>query len=149
MAGIVGYGVALRYIFNQPQVWGDELVSYMIVLAVMLGAAEVLRRGEHIAIDILTERLDRTIRRWIEIAGMGAVVFVSGVLVVSGLDVMSFSWEMGVRSVGYLAVPMWLPLASLPLGFGLLGLAAVNRMLRLLRGIEDVAAGAGAGAGPR
>lgn len=145
MTGIVGYGVALRYLFNQPQVWGDELVGYLIVLAVLLGAAEVLRRGEHIAIDILTERLSTGARRRIEIAGMAAVAVVSAILIVSGVDVMSFSWEMGVRSVGYLAVPMWLPLASLPLGFALLGLAALNRMVRLIVGLDTVAAPAGAG----
>ena len=39
ITGIVGYGVALRYLFNQPQVWSDELASYLIVLVVMLAIA--------------------------------------------------------------------------------------------------------------
>jgi C4-dicarboxylate transporter DctQ subunit len=57
MTAIVGYGVAARYLFGQPQVWTDELVSYLVVLLVMTAAAEVLRRGEHISIDLLVERL--------------------------------------------------------------------------------------------
>jgi C4-dicarboxylate transporter DctQ subunit len=48
----------------------------------------------------------------------------------------AFSAEMGIKSEGYLAMPMWLPQATLPLGFALLGLAALNRLLRLLTGLE-------------
>lgn len=133
---IVGYGVVLRYGFGQPQVWTDELVAYLVVLAVMLAAAEVLRRGEHISIDLLTERLGARARRGIDIAGMIAVIALSAVLVVSGYDMAAFSQSMGIRSTGHLATPEWIPQAALPLGYGLLALAALSRLLRLLRGPE-------------
>lgn len=136
ITGIVGYGVALRYLFNQPQVWSDELASYLIVLVVMLAIAEVLRRGEHISIDLLIGRLGARARYWVDVAGMVSVIVVSGVLIVSGWDMAAFSADMGIRSTGYLAMPMWLPQATLPLGFALLGLAALNRLLRLLTGLE-------------
>lgn len=131
---IVGYGVVLRYGFNQPQVWTDELVAYLVVLAVMLAAAEVLSRGEHISIDLLTERLGARARRGIDIAGMIAVIALSVVLVVSGYDMVAFSQSMGIRSTGHLATPEWIPQAALPLGYGLLALAALSRLLRLLAG---------------
>lgn len=131
---IVGYGVVLRYGFGQPQVWTDELVAYLVVLAVMLAAAEVLRRGEHISIDLLTERLGARARRGIDIAGMIAVIALSAVLVVSGYDMAAFSQSMGIRSTGHLATPEWIPQAALPLGYGLLALAALSRLLRLLAG---------------
>ncbi|RKQ68391.1 TRAP transporter small permease [Oceanibaculum indicum] len=136
ITGIVGYGVAMRYLFNQPQVWSDELASYLIVLVVMLAIAEVLRRGEHISIDLLVERLGTRVRYWVDVAGMVSVIVVAGVLIVSGWDMTAFSADMGIRSTGYLAMPMWLPQATLPLGFALLGLAALNRLLRLLTGLE-------------
>ena len=133
---IVGYGVVLRYGFNQPQVWTDELVAYLVVLAVMLAAAEVLRRGEHISIDLLTERLGARARRGIDIAGMLAVIVLSIVMVVSGYDMVAFAQSMGIRSTGHLATPEWIPQAALPLGYGLLAVAALSRLLRLLRGPE-------------
>jgi len=136
ITGIVGYGVALRYLMNSPQVWTDELVSYLIVLLVMLAAAEVLRRGEHISIDLLVERLGPRATFAVDVAGMLGVIVVSLVLIVSGWDMAEFSATMGIKSVGYLAVPMWLPQATLPLGFALLALAALNRLLRLLTGLE-------------
>ena len=138
MTAIVGYGVAARYLFNRPQVWTDELVSYLVVLLVMTAAAEVLRRGEHISIDLLVERLGPRAAFWVEVAGMVAVLVVSAILIVSGLEMIAFSRDMGIRSVGYLSVLIWIPQSALPLGFALVALAAVNRLLRLLTGAEVV-----------
>jgi C4-dicarboxylate transporter DctQ subunit len=133
---VVGYSVALRYLFNRPQVWTDQLVGYLLVVVVLAGAAEALRRGEHIGVDLITERLSVAARRLAEIWGMAAVVLVSGCLVAAGWEVVSFSYDVGLVSDGYLEVPMWLPQAAVPAGAGLLGIAALNRLLRLLFGLN-------------
>jgi C4-dicarboxylate transporter DctQ subunit len=136
MTAVVGYSVALRYLFNRPQVWTDELVGYLLVVLVMAGATEALRRGEHIGVDLITERLSARGRRLAEIWAMAAVVFVAACLVAAGWEVAAFSHSVGLISVGYLEVPMWLPQAAVPAGAGLLALAAFNRLLRLLVGLE-------------
>jgi len=136
MTAVVGYSVALRYLFNRPQVWTDQLVGYLLVVVVLAGAAEALRRGEHIGVDLITERLSVAARRLAEIWGMAAVVLVSGCLVAAGWEVVSFSYDVGLVSDGYLEVPMWLPQAAVPAGAALLGIAALNRLLRLLIGLE-------------
>ena len=48
----------------------------------------------------------------------------------------AFSHSVGLVSDGYLEVPMWLPQAAVPAGAGLLALAAFNRLLRLVVGLE-------------
>lgn len=136
MTAVVGYSVALRYLFNRPQVWTDQLVGYLLVVVVLAGAAEALRRGEHIGVDLITERLSVAARRLAEIWGMAAVVLVSGCLVAAGWEVVSFSYDVGLVSDGYLEVPMWLPQAAVPAGAALLGIAALNRLLRLLFGLN-------------
>ena len=136
MTAVVGYSDALRYLFNRPQVWTDELVGYLLVVVVFAGAAEALRRGEHIGVDLITERLSGSARRLAEIWGMAAVALVSGCLVAAGWEVVSFSYDVGLVSDGYLEVPMWLPQAAVPAGAGLLGIAALNRLLRLLFGLN-------------
>ena len=54
---LVTYAVVMRYFLNQPPPWVDEAVGYLLVATVMLAAANALLQGEHIAIDILPERL--------------------------------------------------------------------------------------------
>jgi len=139
MTAAVGYGVVLRYLFNRPQVWTDELVGYLLVVLVMAGAADVLRRGEHIGVDLVTERLSPKARRLAEIWGMAAVVLVSGCLAAAGWELAEFSYSVGLFSDGYLEVPMWLPQAAVPIGAALLAIAALNRLLRLLFGLNGPA----------
>ncbi len=137
MTAIVSYSVFMRYVMNTPQVWTDELVGYLLVLLVMLGAAEALRRGEHIAVDLVTERLGPLGRRLTEIWGMAAVLAVSAALTVTGWQMTRFSIDMEMVSDGYLEVPMWIPQVTIPIGAGVLGLAALNRLVRLLFGYGD------------
>ncbi len=136
MTGVIGYSVALRYLFNQPQTWTDELVGYLLVVVVMLGAAEALRRGDHIAVDLLTERLGPRGRRRCEAWGLLAVCFVAAVLVAGGWEMVSFSADVGLISDGYLEVPMWIPQAAVPVGSALLLLVALERLARLLLGLD-------------
>ena len=133
MGGVVGYSVVLRYVFNQPQVWTDELVGYWLVLVVMFGAADVLRRGSHIGIDLVTEHMSPRVRRWSEIWGLTAVAFVSIILFASGWEMVAFSLKVDLVSEGYLEMPMWIPQTAVPAGSVLLCIAALHRMLLVLR----------------
>ena len=47
MTAVVGYSVALRYLFNRPQVWTDQLVGYLLVVVVFCwGRVVVLDMNE-------------------------------------------------------------------------------------------------------
>jgi TRAP-type C4-dicarboxylate transport system permease small subunit len=130
---VVGYGVVLRYIFGKPQVWTDELVSFWLVAIVALGAADVLRRGGHIGIDLVTNRLSPRLKAWLEILGLISVLLFSTALTVSGWQMIQFSLTVGLLSSGYLELPLWIPQSLIPIGFGLMGLAALHRLILRLR----------------
>ena len=53
----ISYSVIRRYVLGAPVAWTDELVGYLLVASVMLAAGDALLGGEHISVDILTERL--------------------------------------------------------------------------------------------
>ncbi len=133
----VGYSVALRYLFNQPQVWADELVGLLMVSLVMLGVADALRRGEHIEVDLLTERLGPRGRRLAKLWGLAASALVAGVILGGGLEMVIFSADVGLIADGYLEVPMWIPQIAVPLGGGLLLLTALSRLVAELAGRSD------------
>lgn len=54
----VSWQVISRYIFQNPSSFTDELVRYMLVWLGTLGAAYVAGKNEHIAIDVLPNKLD-------------------------------------------------------------------------------------------
>jgi len=51
---LISYDVGMRYFFNEPQVFVDELASFLELLVVFGGAAYTFRAGGHVRVDLLT-----------------------------------------------------------------------------------------------
>lgn len=134
---LVAYGVAMRYALNQPQTWLDELVGYLLVATVMLGASDALRQREHIAIDIVVGRLDAGKRFWVAVVALASVIATALLFIVEGWETMSFSRMVDLRSTGYLDAPLWTIQLLIPLGGAILLLNALTLLLRLL--LRDLA----------
>lgn len=132
---LVAYSVGMRYFLGRPVPWVDEMVGYLLVGIVMFAAADALRRGEHIAVDLITDRLRGPARRGAQILSLAAVGVAGAVLLVAGLETVAFTKLLGIRSTGYLNVPMHLPQLLVPLGGGLLALAALGGLLRMALGL--------------
>lgn len=49
----VGAQVLMRYVFNQPLLWSEELARYCMVWLAMLAAGLAAREGQHIALGDL------------------------------------------------------------------------------------------------
>jgi len=133
MMTVVGYSVVNRYILGTPITWTDELSGYLVVALVMLGAAEALRRGDHISVDLLTGRLGPRGQRLAAVWGNLMVLVVAIALLISGKATLEYTYNFGILSEGYLEVPMWIPQSFVILGAALLGLVAVANLINLLR----------------
>jgi TRAP-type C4-dicarboxylate transport system permease small subunit len=135
---LIAWAVVMRYVFNRAPVWVDDLVGFMLVGIVMLAAAQVLRRGEHIGVDLLTTRLSPAARRWADAwAALGALA-VALILMVNGWRTAMFAKQLGIVAEGRIEIPVfWLQLL-LPLGGLLLALAALEALTRLAAGLPPV-----------
>jgi C4-dicarboxylate transporter DctQ subunit len=134
MLAIIGYSVIQRYFFGTPVTWTDELIGYLVVAIVMFGAAETLRRGEHITVDLLTADRQGLIKKIIDIWGNLAIIAVAVVLLISTKATLSYSYNFDILSNGYLEVPMWIPQSSLVVGGVLLLLVALVRIWHKISG---------------
>lgn len=130
---VTGYAVVLRYVFGAPLTWADELSGYLVVAIVMFGAADTLLRGEHISVDLLTGRLDGLARRVVDLWAMLAAALFACALGYSAFLMLRFSINLGMYSAGYLEVAMWKPQAPMLIGAALICLAALARIVTLLR----------------
>ena len=126
---VVAYSVVNRYILNTPITWTDELSGYLVVALVMLGAADALRRGDHISVDLITSRLNKRGKRLVEIWGYIVVLIFSSVLLMSSERTIDYSLNFEIVSEGYLEVPMWIPQSFLILGGSLVFLVALVKLI--------------------
>lgn len=137
--GLITWAVVMRYVFNRPPVWVDEVVGFVLVGIVMLAAAQSLRRGEHIGVDILVARLGARGRLWAQAWSSLSVLVVSLILVVNGWRTAMFAREIGVLTEGNLEIPsFWLQLL-LPLGGLMMLLVSLEALLRLAAGAPSLA----------
>lgn len=132
---LIGWAVVMRYVFNDAPVWVDEVVGFLLVATVMLAAARTLRRGEHIGVDMLVDRLSPAPRRWAQAWAALAVAAVACVLIINGWGTASLARMLGLVTEGNLEWPTWMLMLLMPVGGALLLLAAVEVFWRAVAGL--------------
>jgi len=129
--------VTRRYLFNSPLQWNDEMIGYLLVTLVMLGSAEALRRGDHIAIDLISARLRPGLARAQRaLANLSIMVF-AAIVGLSIWDSITFARSFGSYSVGYIEIETWNPQMPVVLGMVLIFLTAALGLYRSLRGLPQ------------
>lgn len=124
--GLVLAQIVFRYGLEAPLVWSEEAARYLYVWVALLGWVVAFRRGTHIAIGMLADRLPAVGRRALAaLALLFSAVFAAG-LVWHGLAI---AWRN--LDVPMVTMPMgfWLVYAAVPIA-GLLLLRLVWRRLR-------------------
>lgn len=129
---LIVWAIVMRYAFNAAPTWVDDIAGFSLVAVVMLAAAQTLRRGEHIGVDLLVTNLSPTGRRWANAWAALATAAIAGVLVVKGWESAMFSRSIGMLTEGSLEWPTWCLMLFLPLGGVLLLLASAEALWRAI-----------------
>ena len=129
---LISYDVAMRYFFEQPQLFVDEVASFLEVLVVFGGAAYTFRVGGHVRVDLVTGRLGPAARAWLRVVTLGVgVVFLAVVIwvtVQSGITAFRYG-----RVSTVMLYPLWLPMLLIPAGLALMALAMLAALARQVR----------------
>lgn len=126
----ITYDATMRYAFAAPTSWSLEVNGFLVVYVAVMTAADVERRGEHIGISLLVDRLGPVGRRGVAVlVGLTGAAFCF-ILAWRGYLMAHDAYAFGERVSSALGTPMWLPYAMLPIGFGLLGLQFLLNMFR-------------------
>ena len=129
---LVGGSVVLRYFFSSGLRGADEIVAFSLTAIVMLSAPEVLRRHQHIAVDIAVALLPSNWKRWAELWAVVSVMAVALLLIVNGSNTVAFSRMIGSLTEGQLEWPVWMLQSFLPVGGVLLGMVALEQFWRII-----------------
>ncbi len=120
--------VLLRYGFNRPLAWVDEISEYALLWMTFLGTSWVLRQGGHVRVDILMQFFSPATLRKCGVLSAGAGILAALVLVVFGINATWTAFARGSFKSTGLDLPTWMVIIVIPLG-GLLLLARFSRML--------------------
>lgn len=102
--------IFMRYLFNTPLAWTEEVLQLLMVWATFLGASALVRRNEHVLIGMLSENLPTSLARWNDrLFNVGMVLIAAIVLGYWGLQLLPYS---NFRSTPMLQIPyMWIHVA--------------------------------------
>ncbi len=136
MTLVIGYDVAMRYLFQTGSVALQELEWHLFALLFLLGAAYTFKHDGHVRVDIFYNSAWMTERRRAMIDLFGGLFLLTPfclMIIVSSLQFVGNAYGMGEDSPDPGGLPYrYLLKAAIPLGFGLLLLQGIANMLRSL-----------------
>jgi TRAP-type transport system small permease protein len=134
MVAIVTADVVLRNSVGAGIAWANEVSEYALYVMTLLTAPWLLRRGQHVRLDIVLTLVPARVAWLMEAMGDMLGFAVSVVLARYGLVMTLDSWRLGAITIKNLVFPEWWLLALLPATFALLAVEFVFRFDRLLKG---------------
>ncbi len=142
LLAIIIVNVALRYLLGRGYILFEELQWHFYGAAWLLSLAFVFKNDAHVRVDVLAARWRPRTRAWIELLSLLFLLLPFALFVViEAVPFVATAYQLHEVSPSPGGLPhRWIIKAFIPLGFGLLALAAFARLLRcsaLLFGIPS------------
>jgi TRAP-type C4-dicarboxylate transport system permease small subunit len=117
------FQVTSRYVLNAPLVWTEELARILYIWACYLGAPVALRRGNHVTIVFVSERLPRPLGRVVAL-GTQAIALV-------------FFLQLAIQGAILVSRSHTVEAITLPIPWSVIyGVAPVSAVLMILETVE-------------
>lgn len=138
---IIGFDVAMRYLFQIGSVALQELEWHLFALIFLLGAAYTFKHDGHVRVDIFynSRWMDARRRAWLDL--LGGLFFLLPfclLIIISAGPFVATAFALGEGSPDPGGLPWrYLLKAAIPVGFALLLLQGVAHMLRSVRTLVE------------
>jgi TRAP-type C4-dicarboxylate transport system permease small subunit len=126
--------VWVRYVMEESSIWQTEFVTYLLIAATFVGSPYVLLTRGHVNVDLVPLYLPH---KWRYVLALFAsVISLAFCLLISWTGSVFWyeAWEADWLSSTMWEVRLWIPYASMPIGFGISSLQYVADIICLLRG---------------
>lgn len=125
---VIQYEVVMRFVFNAPTDWTNEVSTFAISWVGFLGAGYVLRLGRQLEIDVITMRLSPKAHRILGTITDTIGAIFSAYIAYLGYEFVRVAWLMNATSASELDTALWIPYLTIPIGFGVLALEFIARV---------------------
>jgi len=134
-AGVLG--VVMRYVLRQPLAWTDKITEYSIPVLVMLCAADLMAKDEHIGVDIIIRIVQIRLRLLLKCVKELALFVVSLLLLISGAGMVAFAGHLGLYDSGDMGWPLWMLELCIPIGAALMVPAAAINLVMAMKTLRN------------
>src|SRR4051794_31872370 len=132
---VVCVSVLLRFLFNAPVEWADDVARGLMVGSSFFGAASALARSENLGVAFFIDRLPGTIRRVVDAIGALLVTIVSGYV---AFNAIKMGWLTTGQTSGSGLPLEW---TFYPMGLGALFMTVFALELFCARPLRDMISG--------
>ena len=98
MVGFTLYNVTMRYVFNNPPVWGDLLTVLSNIWLMFIALSLTARDNEHVALNLIYEKLPERVSLYIRQFWKIMIMIIGVVLIIYGIELVEGMrgkyWEM-------------------------------------------------------
>ncbi len=121
-------GVVMRFVFNSPIPWADELASILFLWLANLGAAVALRRGTHMRTTALVSRWSPRAQAWGEALAVAAPCLMLVMLIGPMAEYAQEEWVVQTPALSW---PNTVRAAAVPVGAAFMIAISLLRLARL------------------
>jgi C4-dicarboxylate transporter DctQ subunit len=127
-----------RYFFNAPIEWAEEVMLFMMVAIVFLGASYVSWRGRQIAMDLIILMLPTRLKKIVVTFVLCFEVVVPLIIVYLGAPVVIQLWNFDQRTEAS-DIPLAIPQSLVPIGLFLVAIVTIIRIIVSLSNVTGAA----------
>jgi TRAP-type C4-dicarboxylate transport system permease small subunit len=133
MTLMVSYDVLMRYFLDDPQLFVDDLTSFLLVAVIFLGAGPVFYKGGHIRIDLVTSRLKTKTQSRVRVITLSVGIVLLGIVIYETMVSTVAAFQTG-RVSAVMNYPLWVGMIFIPLGLILMIFFMGMELVKALKG---------------
>ena len=130
---IVSYEVIMRYLFNSPTIWVNEVSRFLQIWATYLALTYSFHKKDFIRITVIYDRLNENGKKILDFISFIFIIIFSSFVVYYGWLIAYDSLKVGRTSSTILDVPSFLTELAIPLCFAFLVLRVILEALKYIR----------------
>jgi TRAP-type C4-dicarboxylate transport system permease small subunit len=135
ISAILFAAVTSRYFLNNPITWAEDATCFLMVWMVLAGSVVAMRKRDHVAIDLLVEKLPPIINQILKIAVTLTILYVCWFMVWHGVSFTKMGMQRIIPSMDWLKFGY--AYLALPVGFFLLALICLELLVDDLIGLRS------------
>ena len=130
---IVSYEVIMRYLFNSPTIWVNEVSRFLQIWATYLALTYSFHKQDFIRITVIYDRLNETGKKILDFISFIFIIIFSCFVVYYGWLIAYDSLKVRRTSSTILDVPSFLTELAIPLCFAFLVIRVILEAIRYIR----------------